>query len=78
MTDRLKEIEESVRFMRLRLESGQGTVASAMCRLKMSHSEWLIAEVKRLREERNKYCAERCELWRGNGLGCADDSCPMF
>ena len=47
----MNDIEESVALMRKRLESGQGTLASAMCRLSLPMAERLTRENEELREE---------------------------
>ena len=42
----IEEIEESIGFMRKRLESEQGDLHNAMCRLSLPMSEFLLKELK--------------------------------
>ena len=46
----INEIRESVRFMRRRLEEGQGDVTSAMCRLSLQMSEKLLLYIDELED----------------------------
>lgn len=49
----IEEVEESIALMRKRLEDGQGSPASAMCRLSLRMSEFLMNEYKKILGEQN-------------------------
>lgn len=52
---RLTEIRESIRDMRSRLESGQGTPQSAMCRLSLTMSQELLVALDAATEKALSY-----------------------
>ena len=67
--DPLENVRAAIGLMRMRLDSGQGTLASAMCRLSLPMAEWLLAKVEagmkpkcewcgRLPATRNLMCAQ--------------------
>jgi len=57
-TFNIADIIETVGLMRKRLESGQGELSSAMCRLSLPMSEALLARVNELRSTRDALKAE--------------------
>ncbi len=74
----LSEIEESITFMRRRLESGYGDRADSLCRLSLTMSEQLLAmavgkastrELIDALQKRQDFCM--CDDWpHVRGMGC--------
>jgi hypothetical protein len=61
----LDDIRETVRLMRERNQTGQGTTSSAMCRLSLGMSERLLTEIERLQREVEDRTDMQCDQTMG-------------